>query len=49
MAGLVAYTAYAGPVNFQFTSVKFGAEPASILLMIAGAGVLFLRRRDDTA
>ena len=49
MGVLFATAAYFGQINFHFTSETIAAEPASILLVIAVAGVLFLLRRDDTA
>lgn len=49
MAGLFGSAAYAGSVDFHFTWKPVAAEPVSILLTIAGLGVLVLLRRDGTA
>ena len=46
MAGLFGSAAYAGSVDFHFAWKPVVPEPASILLMIAGLGVLVLLRRD---
>ena len=48
MAGLFGSAAYAGPVDSHFTWKPVVPEPVSILLTIAGFGVLVLLRRDGT-